>query len=89
MIIRNNPIYLSYEVWKWLRLLAKAETNERSGGTNGPITPDEIADHILRQAIREQHPQLSEHQKQIDKLEKQLIEELQQESTDPENIRKE
>ncbi len=78
MTIRPNPIYVSYEVWKWLRLLAKAETNERGGGMNGPITPDEIADQILRQAIREQHPQLSDHQKQIDKLEKQLVEALQQ-----------
>ncbi len=77
-MIRNNAIYLSYEVWKWLRLLAKAETNKRGGGPNGPITPDEIADQVLRQAIREQHPQLADHQKQIDKLEKQLIEALQQ-----------
>ncbi len=78
MTIRPNAVYLSYEVWKWLRLLAKAETNERGGDMNGPCTPDEIADHILRQAIREQHPQLPEHQKQIDKLEKQLVEALQQ-----------
>ncbi len=76
--IRRDPIYLTTEVWRWLRLLAKAETNERGGGVNGPITVDEIADQILRQAIREQHPQLADHQKQIEKLEKQLVEALQQ-----------
>lgn len=92
-MIRSNPIYLSTEVWRWLRLLAKAESNKPTkdgSGTYDPqvgtylsdrkFTPDEIADTILRQAIREQHPTLAEHQKKIDKLEKELIEELQRET---------
>lgn len=75
-MIRSNPIYLSVEVWRWLRLLSKAEAIPEE---NRIVTADEIADTILRQAIREQHPTLMEHQKQIDKLEKDLIEELRHE----------
>lgn len=84
MSIREKPIYISNEVGRWLWLLAKAEsfiTVKYDGETIIPcgdrkITPDEIADQILRQAIREQHPQLSDHQKNIEKLEKELIENL-------------
>ena len=73
MSIRRDPIYVSIEVWRWLRLLAKSESIPEE---NRIMTADEIADTLLRQAIREQHPQLSAHQKEIDKLEKQLIETL-------------
>jgi hypothetical protein len=75
--IRDNkkPVYLSTEVYRWLQLLAKADrlyiaTESRMG------TADEVADQILRQAIREQHPQLSEHQKAIDAAEKKLVDTL-------------
>lgn len=37
------------------------------------VTPDEIADQILRQAIREQHPQLAELQKALDDLETGIV----------------
>jgi len=73
MSIRRDPIYVSVETWRWLRLLAKAEGCPEEGRI---VTPDEIADQILRQSIREQHPQLSEHQKEIDTLECKLIESL-------------
>ena len=73
MTIRRDPIYVSLDVWRWLRLLAKSDTRPES---HAPTTADEIADQILRQAIREQHPQLAEHQKQIEKLEKDLIKQL-------------
>ncbi len=73
MNIRRDPIYVSIEVWRWLRLLAKAEPRPEG---HPPSTPDEVADQILRQAIREQHPTINEHQKEIDKLEKALITKL-------------
>lgn len=76
-MIRRDPIYVSTDVWRWLRLLAKSESIPDE---NRIMTADEIADQILRQAIREQHPQLAEHQKEIEKLEKQLIRTLQNES---------
>ena len=53
MKLRDKPIYLSYEVWRSLWLLSKAESQHRDF-----LGPDEIADQILRQAIREQHPRL-------------------------------
>lgn len=83
MSIREKPIYISNEVGRWLWLLSKAEKGiqERETtleGTRYPTqtTPDEIADQILRQAIREQHPQLAEHDKALQQLEKQTIESL-------------
>ena len=75
MIIRSNPIYLSSEVWDWLRLIAKSESEAMEFGPK--VTPDEIADQILRQAIREQHPKLPEYQKQIEALRKAVIQALQ------------
>ncbi len=77
MNIRRDPIYISTDVWKWLRLLAKAD---RSRSADAPVesivTADEIADDILRQAIREQHPQLPEFQKHIEKLEREIVKTL-------------
>lgn len=66
------PVHVSREVYRWLKLLAEAE--EQDVGRKPPA--DEIADRILRQAIREQHPQLAEHQKQIEALEKAVLEKL-------------
>ena len=74
MTIRRDPIYVSLETWRWLRLIAKSEGSPEEGRI---VTPDEIADQMLRQTIREQHPQLAEHQKEIDKLERKLIQSLQ------------
>ena len=66
---RPNSIYVSYEVRKALRLLAKARVDEKQ-------TADEIADEILRKVIMDQHPQIFEHQKAIVKLEKELLKTL-------------
>ena len=71
MSIRDKPLYLSYDVWRALWLLSRSESSECK-----IVTADEIADQILRQSIREQHPQLMTHQAEIDKLEKSLIESL-------------
>ena len=85
MTIRDKPIYLSTEVYRWLWLLAKAEppvvSDVPCGSTSsrtysGMVTLDEIADQILRQAIREQHPTLMEHQAKIDEMEKELVKSL-------------
>jgi hypothetical protein len=78
MKLRDKPIYLSSEVFRALWLLARAELRPIDGqGFEAPIaTPDEIADQMLRQAIREQHPTLLAHQAEIEKMEKKLIESL-------------
>src|SRR6185369_1575110 len=87
MTIRDKPIYLSTEVYRWLWLLAKAEPrpqNEQDSRDSriAMVTPDEIADQLLRQAIREQHPSLAEHQAQIEKMEKELVKKLRSQPMD-------
>lgn len=77
---RRNEIYVSGDTWRMLYFLSQASGSVTDEfGVTQKTTPDQIADQILRQAIREQHPTLQEHQKQIDQLEKQLIESLQKE----------
>lgn len=76
MSIREKPIYISNEVGRWLWLLSRAEQVTLQDSVHTMITPDQIADSILRQAIREQHPQLAEHDKALQQLEKQTIESL-------------
>ncbi|HZZ98609.1 MAG TPA: hypothetical protein VFG51_01620 [Candidatus Saccharimonadia bacterium] len=73
MSIRRDPILLSYDTWRWLRLLAKSESSPEDGRI---MTPDEMADNLLRQVIKERYPQLIEFQKEIDKAEKQIIKTL-------------
>jgi hypothetical protein len=69
----KKPIYVSTSVFRALWLLSKAEGIPEEGRI---VTPDEIADQILRQAIREQHPTLAEHQKKINDMEKVVIDSL-------------
>jgi hypothetical protein len=80
-MIRRDPIYISREVWNWLRLLSKAEPVPENANTSydtitRKVTPDEIADQILRQAIREQYPQLAELQKALNDLETGIVQAL-------------
>jgi hypothetical protein len=68
---RPNSIYVSYEVRKALWLIAK------SGDAKGQkLTADEIADRILSNNIKENHPQILEHLRDIQKMEKELLKTL-------------
>ena len=83
-VIRRDPIYISSDVYRWLRLLAKAKLPTAEYETNfgaelRKVTADEIADQILRQSIREQHPTLQEGLREIEKMEKKIIENLKHE----------
>jgi hypothetical protein len=74
MSIRREPTYLSNDVWRALWLLAKArggQTDEQ--GLTKIASADEMADSILREVIKEKYPQLLEHQKAVDRMEKELI----------------
>ena len=71
MGIRRDPIYLTYDVWRELRLLAKAQTDE-----GNIVTADQVADTMLRQVLTERYPQLREHEKEVAKMEKQLLKTL-------------
>ena len=80
MSIRRDPIYLSYDVWRELRLLAKAQTDE-----GNIATADGVADTMLRQVLTEKYPQLREHEKQVAKMEKELIKTLGGNGNDTDN----
>jgi hypothetical protein len=71
MGIRREPTYLSYEVYRSLRLLAKARTDE-----GHIITADQLADEMLSEVLNAKYPQLQELQKQVAKLEKETIKSL-------------
>jgi hypothetical protein len=77
MTIRKEPIYLSTQVWRALWLLSKATPSKNDGMSINTATPDEMADLMLRDSIARNYPQLFEHQKKLDKLDKELIESLQ------------
>ena len=71
MAIRRDPIFLEYDVWRELRLVAKAQTDE-----GNIVTADQVANDLLRVVLTERWPQLQQHQKEVAKLEKQLIKTL-------------
>ncbi len=73
MSIRREPTYLTYEVYAALRLLAKARSTEMESGT---VTADGLANEMLRAHIAENYPQLFEHQKNVEKLEREMIKTL-------------
>lgn len=79
MSIRDKPTYLSFDVWRALYLIAKAtpETDrETINSGRKTASPDEIADNILRQHIQQHYPQLFEHHKKIEQMEKEIVKSL-------------
>jgi hypothetical protein len=68
-------LYLSWEVLKAIQLIAKAKSPS-AGDAGKIVSRDEIADNMLREAIREHYPQFSEFQKTVDQLEKELLKTL-------------
>jgi hypothetical protein len=74
MSIRREPTYLSSDVWRSLWLLAKARGREMDDqGLQKIPSADEMADSILREVLKEKYPQLLEHQKAVERMEKELI----------------
>ena len=73
-MIRREPTYLSTDVWRALHTISKAKVPRESYEVP---TVDKVADDMLRQIITEKYPQLFEHQKQVAKLEAELIKTLQ------------
>jgi hypothetical protein len=78
MAIRDKPVHLTTEVYRMLWLLAKAEPEHYHPMSQqmSVSTPDEIADQLLRQTIREQYPRLLEYQAAQNQLEKDIIAEI-------------
>jgi hypothetical protein len=69
--VRREPFYLSYPVWRALRLLAKAQSDEVH-----QISADQLADEMLADLIAEKYPQLVQHMRAADKLEREVIKTL-------------
>lgn len=76
MSIRRDPIYISKHVSRALWLLSKGENKYSANEIHTIITPDEIADRILGEAIQSKYPALIEGLKELDKKEKEIIESL-------------
>jgi len=78
MSIREKPTYLSTQVYRALWLIAKSKNTPQLIETphSNLASPDEIADSILREHIQTNYPQLFEHQKKVDALEKELLKTL-------------
>ena len=78
MSIRREPTYLSTDVWRSLWLIAKAHPPKTDDqGFSKIATADETADELLRGLIKDKYPQLLEHQKAVERLEKELLKTLQ------------
>jgi len=75
MNIRREPTYLSTEVWRALWLLSKAKSPEPNEGGH-IVTADQMADDLLRETLKEKYPKLLEHQKAVEKLERELLKTL-------------
>ena len=71
MSIRREPTYLSTDVWRAFMVLARSRSSE--GKT---ITVDQVVDEVLRTLVEKEFPQLFEHQKQVAKLELELLKTL-------------
>src|SRR4029453_16001134 len=74
MSIRREPTYLSSDIWRALWLLAKAKGRQTDDqGLQKIPSADEMADSILRGVITQKYPQLLEHQRAVERMEKELI----------------
>ena len=74
MGIRRDPIYVSNAVWRALYVLAQSRFGKSDEqGQVRTVTADEMADTLLRETLEEHYPQIFDHQKQVAKMEKDLI----------------
>jgi len=74
MQLRRDPTYLSSDTWRALRLLSKVRGKRTDAqGFETVSTPDELADELLRELIKEKHPGIFEHFKAVKKMEDALL----------------
>ena len=73
MNIRRDPIYVGSNTWRALRLIAKAQSAPEEGRIS---TADELADAMLWEAIKTRSPQLIDHVKAIEKMEREIVKTL-------------
>lgn len=73
--IRSQGIYISDEVFRFLRVLCKVENRSASGSI---ITADEIADSLLKKVIASEYPELMEYQSGMEETEQKMIDAIQE-----------
>lgn len=73
--IRSEGIYISDEVFRYLRILCKVENRKANGSI---ITADEIADSLLKKAIAAEYPELGKYQTGIEQTEQEMIDTIQE-----------
>jgi hypothetical protein len=82
MNLRREPTYLSSDVWRACWLIAKwRSTRLDEQGLARTISTDEIAVELLRGTLKEHYPFLLEHQRQVTKMEDELLKRLEEKAT--------
>jgi hypothetical protein len=79
--VRDQPLLVSYEVWAALRLVVKCKGSIEPGVPR--MTEAQLADEILLLALKEEYPEIFEHRRVVEKLEKELIRKVNHEDTNP------
>jgi hypothetical protein len=70
---RRNTIYINGDILHSLWLIAKSRPPDAD---NRYATAEDVAEEMIRATIKEKFPQLAEHRKQVDKLERELLKTL-------------
>ena len=69
--MRDKATYLETDVWRALWLLSRARSHDQHN-----VTVEQLVDEILRSHITQKYPQLFQHQKAIEKLDKEILKDL-------------
>jgi hypothetical protein len=78
--VRDQPLLVSYEVWAVLRLVAKSHGSVEPGLPR--MTEAQLADQILLDGLKERYPKIFEHRKKVEKMERDLMGQLNENSND-------
>ena len=73
--LRREPTYLSTEVFRACWLIAQSGSSKLDDPSR-VVSADEVADTLLRDLLKEDYPEVFEHQKQVKKMETELIKTL-------------
>ena len=71
MSLRREPTYLSRSTWWALKIIADSWSDETH-----KVTADELADKFLSELINERYPSIVKFQKEVGKLERDIIKTL-------------
>jgi len=80
--MKFKPIYICREAYEMLELLAEAKfpTGDDVQIKNAIV---EIAGKMFEQVIKEKYPQVLEHRRQVDKMRKELLQQMRRDRAAP------